>query len=123
MEGFWGILIAIKDWFAGLGLWDKIVGGIVSFVTGGLLKRICDKFSSTEEEKAFKRAVKRWNSSFYIRGYYKQNKIKSIKEFCEYVISHHGLYDNDIDTLYRLFEEELEKTHEGKTFLQSIRIK
>lgn len=123
MEGFWGILIAIKDWFAGLGLWDKIVGGIVSFVTSGVLKRICDKFRSTEEEKAFKRAVKRWNSSFYIRGYYKQNKIKTIKEFCEYVISHHGLYDNDIDTLYRLFEEELEKTHKGKAFLQSIRIK
>ena len=70
MEGLWGILIAIKDWFAGLGLWDKTVGGIVSFVTGGVLKKICDKFRSTEEEKAFKKAVKRWNSSFYIRGYY-----------------------------------------------------
>lgn len=117
------LLIMIKNWITGLGLWDKIVGGIMSFVTGGALKKFCDKFKSTEEEKAFKRAVKRWNSSFYIRGYYKKNKVKTINEFCEYVIGHHGVYDDDIDTLYRLFEEELQKTHEGREFLQSIRIK
>ena len=117
------LLIMIKNWITGLGLWDKIVGGIMSFVTGGALKKFCNKFKSTEEEKAFKRAVKRWNSSFYIRGYYKKNKVKTINEFCEYVIGHHGVYDDDIDTLYRLFEEELQKTHEGREFLQSIRIK
>lgn len=118
-----GVLIAIKEWIAGLGLWDKIVGGIVSFVSGGVLKKIFDKIKPTEEVKAFKRALNKWNSSSYVRGYYNKHTLKTISDYCEYVISHHGVYDDDIDTLYRLFETELEKTHEGRDFLQGIRIK
>ena len=114
-----GVLIAIKEWIEGLGLWDKIVGGIVSFVTGGVLKNI----KPTEEVKAFKRALKRWNSSSYVRGYYNKHTLKTISDFSEYVISHHGVHDDDIDTLYRLFEIELEKTHDGREFLQGIKVK
>lgn len=117
------MLMGIKGWIAGLDLWDKTVGGVVSFVTGGVLKRLLDKFRPSEEDRAFKKAVKRWNSSSYIRGYYKQNKLKTIREFCDYVVGHHGAYDDDIDRLYRLFEEELSKSNEGKLFLQNLRLK
>ena len=90
------MLMGIKGWIASLDLWDKTVGGVVSFVTGGVLKRLLDKFRPSEEDRAFKKAVKRWNSSSYTRGYYKQNKLKTIHEFCDYVVGHHGAYDDDM---------------------------
>ena len=110
----------IYGWFCSLDIVDKIVGAIVSFFTTGLIKRIWEKLKPSAEEKAFKQAVKRWQSSSYVRGYYKKYRMKSISEFSDYVIDHHGAYDDDLDKLYRLYEEELGKTNEGKLFLQSL---
>lgn len=123
MEEIMSVLIAIKGWLTGLDLVNKIIGGIVSFFTRGFIKRLWNRIKPSEEERAFKRAVKSWNSSSYVRGFYKKNRLRSISEFCEYVKSHHGVYDNDIDSLYRLFEQELEKTNDGKSFLQNLRLK
>ncbi len=113
----------IYEWFCSLDFVDKIVGAIVSFFTTGLIKRIWERLKSSPEEKAFKQAVKRWQSSSYVRGYYKKFRMKSISEFSDYVIAHHGAYDDDLDKLYRLYGEELGKTNEGKLFLQSLRIR
>lgn len=119
-----GILIAIKGWFASLGLTDKIVGAFVSHLTDGLLRKIWCKFRPAPEEKAFKRAVKRWLSHFHLRGSYnKQRRIKTINDFCNHVITNHGAYDPEIESLYDFFEKELEKTDSGKLFLQELRTK
>ena len=119
-----GILIAIKGWFASLGLTDKIVGAFVSHLTDGLLRKTWCKFRPAPEEKAFKRAVKRWLSHFHLRGSYnKQRRIKTINDFCNHVITNHGAYDPEIESLYDFFEKELEKTDSGKLFLQGLRTK
>lgn len=118
-----GFIKMIYEWFCSLDIVDKIVGAIISFFTAGFIKKILERLRPTPEEKAFKQAVKRWQSSSYVRGYYKEHRLKHISEFCEYVIAHHGAYDDDLDKLYRLYEEELGKTNEGKLFLQSLRIR
>lgn len=118
-----GVLLAIKCWVLGLGLRDKFVGGIVSFFTSGILKRIWNRMKPSAEEDAFNRAIKSWNTSHYVRGYYKQHRLKTISDFCEYVEKQHDGYDNDIDSLYRRFEEELANTTDGRLFLQNLRLK
>lgn len=118
-----GVLFTIKSWVLGLDLWGKFIGCIVSFFTSGILKRIWNRMKSSAEEEAFNRAVKSWNTSHYVRGYYKQHRLKTISDFCEYVEKQHDGYDNDIDSLYRRFEEELAKTTDGRLFLQNLRLK
>ena len=118
-----GVLFAIKSWVLGLGLGGKFIGSIVSFFTSGILKKIWNRMKPTAEEVAFSRAVKSWNTSHYVRGYYKQHRLKTINDFCEYVEQRHEGYDNDIDSLYRHFEEELTKSTEGRLFLQDLRLK
>lgn len=118
-----GVLFTIKSWVLGLDLWGKFIGSIVSFFTSGILKRIWNRMKPSAEEEAFNRAVKSWNTSHYVRGYYKQHRLKTISDFCEYVEKQHDGYDNDIDSLYRRFEEELAKTTDGRLFLQNLRLK
>ena len=118
-----GVLFTIKSWVLGLDLWGKFIGSIVSFFTSGILKRIWRRMKPSAEEEAFNRAVKSWNTSHYVRGYYKQHRLKTISDFCEYVEKQHDGYDNDIDSLYRRFEEELAKTTDGRLFLQNLRLK
>lgn len=101
----------------------KVFVMIISFISDKCLNAIWRKIVPPVEERAFSKAVKRWNSNLYVRGYYKQYRIKCIGEFCKYIKSHHGGYDNDIDSLYKLYEEELEKSTEGKLFLQDLRLK
>lgn len=67
-----GVLFAIESWVLGLGLGGKFIGSIVSFFTSGILKKIWNRMKPTAEEVAFSRAVKSWNTSHYVRGYYKQ---------------------------------------------------
>ena len=118
-----GVLFTIKSWVLGLDLWGKFIGSIVSFFTSGILKRIWNRMKPSAEEEAFNRAVKSWNTSHYVRGYYKQHRLKTISDFCEYVEKQHDGYDKDIDSLYRRFEEELAKTTDGRLFLQNLRLK
>ena len=118
-----GVLFTIKSWVLGLDLWGKFIGGIVSFFTSGILKRIWNRMKPSAEEDAFNRAIKSWNTSHYVRGYYKQHRLKTISDFCEYVEKQHDGYDNDIDSLYRRFEEELANTTDGRLFLQNLRLK
>lgn len=58
----------IYEWFCSLDIVDKIVGAIVSFLTTGLIKRIWERLKPSPEEKAFMQAVKRWQSSSYVRA-------------------------------------------------------
>lgn len=118
-----GVLLTIKSWVLGHDLWNKFIGGIVSFFTGGIMKSILNGMKPSVEEKAFNRAVKSWNTSHYVRGYYKQHRLKTISDFCEYVEKHYEGYDNEIDSLYRYFEKELTKTTEGRLFLQDLKLK
>ena len=106
-----------------MGLIYKVFGMVISFISDKCLNAILRKIVPPVEKRAFSKAVKRWSSNLYVRGHYKQYRIKCIGEFCEYIKSHHGGYDNDIDSLYKLFEEELEKSTEGKLFLQDLRLK
>ena len=106
-----------------MGLIYKVFGMVISFISDKCLNAIWRIIVPPVEERAFSKAVKRWSSNLYVRGHYKQYRIKCIGEFCEYIKSHHGGYDNDIDSLYKLFEEELEKSTEGKLFLQDLRLK
>lgn len=122
--GILGILTAIKGWFASLDLIDKIVGAFVSYFTDGLFRRIWCRFRPAPEEKAFKRAIKRWLSHFHLRGSYnKQRRMKTINDFCNHVITNHGAYDPEIESLYDFFEKELKKTDSGRLFLQGLRTK
>ena len=106
-----------------MGLIYKVFGMVISFISDKCLNAIWKKIMPSVEKRAFSKAVKRWSPSIYVRGYYKQHRIKCIAEFCEYINNHHEGYDNDIDSLYRLFEEELDKTTEGRQFLQNLRLK
>lgn len=119
-----GILLIIKEWFAGLDITSKIVETVVSFFTSNGLNQLWAWLNPPEEEKAFKCALKKWKKHFHLRGSYdKQRRLKSISEFCHYVIAHHGVYDHYIDSLHDFFEQELEKTHEGQQFLEGLRTK
>lgn len=119
-----GIFLAIKEWGPILGITDIITNNIFPFITRGFLKRIYDRYKPTPEDKAFKLALKRWSSNYHLNGFYdKQLRWEKINDFCNYVINHHGSYDHEIDCLYEFFKEELEKTHEGKQFLQGLRTK
>ena len=122
--GIVGILIVIKEWFAGLDITSKFVETVVSFFTSTGLNQLWAWLNPPEEEKAFKRALKKWKKHFHLSGTYdKQRRLKSISDFCHYVIAHHGVYDQYIDSLHAFFEQELEKTHEGQKFLDCLRTK
>ena len=119
-----GIWIAIKEWFLSLAIVDQIFGAILSFSFDSLLKGLWTRIKPSPEEKAFKRALKKWKKHFHLRGSCdKQRRLKSISDFSNYVITHHGVYDQYIDSLHDFFERELEKTHEGKQFLDELRTK
>lgn len=119
-----GILILIKNWFAGLDITGKIVGTVVSFIARTGLGQLWAWINPPEEEKAFKRALKKWKKHFHLSGTYdKERRLMSISDFSNYVITHHGVYDQYIDSLHDFFERELEKTHEGKQFLDELRTK
>ncbi len=119
-----GILIVIKEWFAGLDITGRIVETVVAFFTSTGLNQLWAWLNPPEEEKAFKRALKKWKKHFHLSGTYdKQRRLKSISDFCHYVIAHHGIYDQYIDSLHDFFEQELEKTHEGQKFLDGLRTK
>ena len=95
-----GILLIIKEWFAGLDITGKIVETVVSFFTSNGLNQLWAWLNPPEEEKAFKRALKKWKKHFHLSGTYdKQRRLKSISDFCHYVIAHHGVYDQYIDSL------------------------
>ena len=117
------IINHVKSYIMGSEIICTIFGYVGSFLTDKTLNAILGKIMPSVEKRAFSKAVKRWSPSLYIRGYYKEHRIKCIEEFCEYVKSHQGTYNNDIDSLYRLFEEELDKTTEGRLFLQNLRLK
>ena len=108
----------------GLDIFSKISEAVVSFIASIGLGRLWAWLNPPEEEKAFKRALKKWKKHFHLRGNYdKQRRLKSISDFCHYVIIHHGVYDQYIDSLHDFFEHELEKTHEGQQFLECLRTK
>lgn len=118
------VLIVIGKWFIGLSIAHKIKDAFISLFTSEVLKFMKDRFRPAPEEKAFKRAVKMWQTHFHLSGTYnKERRIKNINEFCNYVIANHGTYDLQIDSLYDFFEKELEKTDEGKKFLHELRTK
>lgn len=119
-----GIWIAIKEWFLSLAIVDQIFGAILSFSFDSLLKGLWARIKPSPEEKAFKRALKKWKKHFHLSGAYdKERRLMSISDFSNYVITHHGVYDQYIDSLHDFFERELEKTHEGKQFLDELRTK
>lgn len=118
----WRLVSYMTD--MGLSILGKIVESIVSFIANIGLSRLWTWIKPPEEEKAFKRAMKKWKKHFNLRGKYdKQSQLKSISGFCHYVITHHGVYDQSIDSLHDFFEEELKKTHEGQQFLEGLRTK
>ena len=119
-----GIWIAIKEWFLSLAIVDQFFGAILSFSFDSLLKGLWVRIKPSPEEKAFKRALKKWKKHFHLSGAYdKERRLMSISDFSNYVITHHGVYDQYIDSLHDFFERELEKTHEGKQFLDELRTK
>ena len=119
-----GIWIAIKEWFLSLAIVDQIFGVILSFSFDSLLKGLWARIKPSPEKKAFKRALKKWKKHFHLSGAYdKERRLMSISDFSNYVITHHGVYDQYIDSLHDFFERELEKTHEGKQFLDELRTK
>ena len=119
-----GIFITIYNWFVGHGFGGKMVEAVVSFMASTGISRLWARLNPSEEEKAFKRALKKWKKHFHLRGKYdKQRRLKSISDYCHYVITHHGVYDQYIDSLHDFFEKELEKTHEGQQFLEGLRTK
>jgi len=119
-----GIFITIYNWFVGHGFLGKIAEAVVSFMASTGISRLWARLNPSEEEKAFKRALKKWKKHFHLRGNYdKQRRLKSISDYCHYVITHHGVYDQYIDSLHDFFEQELEKTHEGQLILEGLRTK
>lgn len=119
-----GILMSIYNWFLSHGILHKIVDAMFSFLASVGLERLKKWLKPPVEVVAFKRALKKWKRHFHLRGSYgKQRRIKTINDFCHYVITHHGEYDKYIDSLHGFFEEELEKTHEGQQFLNGLRTK
>lgn len=116
--------MAIKEWLLGLELINKMTEAIFSFLASIGLNILKNWLSPPVEVTAFRRALKRWKKHFHLNGSYdKQHRIKSINDYCNYVIAHHGVYDDYIDSLHDFFNQELKKTHEGQQFLQGLRTK
>lgn len=119
-----GIMCIIKEWLLSLGLGEKISGAIISLGTTGLLKRVHNIFKSAPEKQAFKRAVKKWKKQYHLSGICNNPTcLKTINDFCNYVINNHGAINLEVMSLYDYFEKELEKTDGGKMFLQELRTK
>ena len=69
-----------------------------------------NKLKRNEVDKAYKRAVKRWNTSSYVRKSYLDQKFETLQEFADYVINRQN--DCSVNGLFQLFEEELRKDQE-----------
>lgn len=117
------VLSSVKDWFCGINYKQGIAGAVISFFVGGLLKKLFDKYKTPVEEDAFKKALKRWKSHEYLKGYYKKHSLQTINDYCAYVINHGGDSDQLVIELYGLFEAELQKSTDGRVFLQNLRQK
>ena len=110
----------IKEWYENLNLMDKIYGAIISIAVTGILKKVYSCLKPDPIKKAFKNALKKNAQNLYVLKYYNERREKSIEEFCNQVISSYGKYDENQDKLYLDFRKELERTEEGRAYLQSI---
>ena len=116
--------MAIKGWLLEFELINKMTEAVFSFLASIGLERLKNWLKPPVEVVAFKHALKRWKKHYHLHGAYdKQRRIKSISDFSHYVITHHGEYDEYIDSLHDYFEKELEKTHGGQQFLNGLRTK
>lgn len=119
-----GLFTIISSLFDGHKILGIITDAVFSFLASIGLERLKNWLKQPVEVVAFKHALKRWKKKYHLQGTYdKQRRLKSINDFCHYVINHHGEYDQYIDSLHDYFEEELEKTHEGQLFLVKLRTK
>lgn len=116
-----GFLFSISTWFASLALKDKIIGAIVSIFAKEALEKIRRRVQASDIDKAYKKALKKWSPYSYGAGYYEQHQMRTIVDFSEYIVNHHGGYDPGINQLYELFKKELEKTPGGRNFLRDLR--
>ena len=116
--------MAIKGWLLEFELINKMTEAVFSFLASIGLEQLKNWLKPPVEVVAFKHALKRWKKHYHLHGAYdKQRRIKSISDFSHYVITHHGEYDEYIDSLHDYFEKELEKTHGGQQFLNGLRTK
>lgn len=89
----------------------------------GLVWAYC-KLRPSPIEKAFKNALKSWDTHHYVKGYYKEHKFESLEDFAQYVQSMRDLHeDNDINVFFTLFEEELRKDKDTYSLLKELREK
>ena len=79
-----------------------------------------NKLKRSEVDKAYKRAVKRWNTSSYVRKSYLDQKFETLQEFADYVINRQN--DGSVNGLFQLFEEELRKDQETYQLLLELRV-
>ena len=79
-----------------------------------------NKLKRNEVDKAYKRAVKRYNTSSYVRKSYLDQKFETLQEFADYVINRQD--DGSVNGLFQLFEEELRKDQETYQLLLELRV-
>lgn len=113
-----GLLIATINWK------EKICEFLIEKGVCMAVAWAYKKVKPTPIEKAYKEALKRWNTHHYVRGYYKQHRLETLEEFSQYVMSMDDLHgDADMNELFRLIEEELKKDEKTYNALIELREK
>lgn len=85
---------------------------------------VIDKIKPTPIHKAYKEALKKWDTHHYVKGYYKEHRLETFADFSKYVMSMDDLHgDADMDMLFGLFEEELKKDDTTYNYLIELREK
>lgn len=85
---------------------------------------VFDKIKPTPIRKAFKEALKKWDTHHYVKGYYKEHRLETLEDFSNYVMSMNDLHgDTDMNKLFGLFEEVLKKNTTTYDYLIELRAK
>lgn len=85
---------------------------------------IYGKIKTPPIEKAYKEALKKWNTHHYVKGYYKEHRFDTLEDFSKYVMSMVDMHgDENMVELFRLFEDELKKDATTYDYLIELREK
>ena len=98
---------------------EKVKEAVLSLALDKSFTLLYNKLKQNEVDKAYKRAVKKWNTSPYVRKNYLDRKFETLQEFADYVIN--GQNDGSVNGLFQLFEEELRKEQETYLLLLELR--
>lgn len=85
------------------------------------ISKVIKRIQKDPVEKAYKRAIKNWDTHFYVKGQYKEYNLEVFEEFTEYVFAREDIHTEQMEKLFQLFEEELAKSPDTSGILADLR--